>query len=229
MASAVHVDIPLPEAQRMADMFGIQGDLLICLDCCKGYLARLQRQFQGEEDARLTTECLVTTAFTKYGRCFKGGVRKGVEKELLSSLNDEDLEVHELIINIRDKHVSHSVNSFETPQVCVWLRGGDDDRQVTNVNVSIHGVMGPDADIFVNWMILLEKQLEWLRTESQKESKRLKTIVEKRYSLDELYDRIGKGSAPTIRIGDIPKTRKRWAKHAPNKARHSSPDRPESK
>jgi len=222
MASAVHVDVPLPEAQRMADIFGIEQDLRICLKCCRGYLARLQREFQGEESAVLTTECLVTTAFTKYGRCFKGGVRKGVEKELLKSLTSEDLEVHELVINIRDKHVSHSVNSFETPQVCVWLRGGEDDRKVTNVNVAIHEVLAPDAGIFVNWTILLEKQLEWLRAESQKESMRLKAIVEERYSLDELYDRIGQGSAPTIRIGDIPKARKRWEKHPPNKPADST-------
>ena len=207
MSAAINVHIELPKGQRMADIDGIRHDLRVCRDCCQKYLALLSKGMKGENDHFLS-EVLVTTAFTKYGRCFKGGVRIKTTKEILDQLTDEDLEVHQVLVDIRDKHVSHSVNEFERSQVSVWLRHESPEREVTNVSIGTTYISAPDAAVFSSWIVLIDKIDKWLHQEFQAESQRLAQLVKDRFTLDELYDKIGKGKRHEVKCKDIPKTRK---------------------
>ncbi len=191
----------------MADIQGIRDDLRTCRECCQKYLAFFSKGVDGEQ-GNFLSELLATTAFTKYGRCFKGGVRDKGAKAVLNQLNHEDLEVHRLIIDIRDKHVSHSVNEFERPQVLVWLRDEPPNREILNVSVGTKYISAVDAAIFSNWIVLIDKIDKWLHTEFQSEAHRLTQLVKDRFTLDELYDRIGKIKKHEVRSGDIHKTRK---------------------
>ena len=199
--------VEFPEAQRLADIQGMLHDLRVCRDCCQKYLALISREDRGEHDHFLS-EVMVTTAFTKYGRCFKGGVRVKTRNEALKQLSEEDLEVHQIIIDIRDKHVSHSVNEFERPRAMVSLRGDSPERELTGVSIGTTYIMAPDAVVFHNWIVLIDRLGDWLREESKKESRRLTEIAKERFSLDELYDRIGEGKRHEVRFRDIPRTRK---------------------
>ena len=130
------------------------------------------------------------------------------EKEILNQLDDEGLKTHQLVIDIRDKHVSHSVNEFEHHRASVWLSHESPDRKVTNVSIGTTYITAPDPFVFQNWILLIDKIDKWLHAETLTESNRLTEIVKDRFTLDELYDRVGQGKPHEVEFKDVARTRK---------------------
>ena len=79
MAVYGYVNISLPEAKKLADLYGISNDLEACRNYCKVYLDERTKLLQGTGAVK-HLECFSTYVFVKYGRCFKGGVRKETER-----------------------------------------------------------------------------------------------------------------------------------------------------
>jgi hypothetical protein len=198
--------ISLPEGQRLGDLFGISNDLLACRDyilvykslCLAGH-SLLNHQL---------TDCVVTTIFIRYGRCFGTGVRSKTQKALKHVMDFDDLKEHQLAIDFRDKHFAHSINRCESPEITVWLTADTSERAVTSVSVASANILSPDMFVFDNLLLLIDKLRTWAISEQKSESKRLLPLVKERFPLDSLYSMVGSSKRKPMRYGDVSKSRK---------------------
>jgi len=188
MATYSYVNLELPEAGRYFDLTGIAFDLGQSKDYCEKYVHLMARIASPEPvPERDFLECISTLAIVKYGRCFKGGVRRKTEKELSQNIPKDKIEFHQHVLDVRDKHIAHSVNEFERCRVRVWLNPEEKGRKVNNVNIELHGLIAPGPEFFARLSQLIDMHLAWIKAEKKQESAKLKELVEERFSLEELY------------------------------------------
>jgi hypothetical protein len=183
-ARSVYVDFP--EAARLADLQSISYDLLRSRDYVQKYLDIASANFRTNDSSHI--DCFTAFAFILYGRCFKGGVRRTTERGLLSAMNEEDRQIHKLIIDLRDKHYAHSVNEMEQHKASIWLNPEEHGRKITSVSIGSHYTIAPDVAFMTNMVILIDRIRAWVITEQKIESKRLKEIAEERFPIDMLYE-----------------------------------------
>lgn len=107
------VEVTLPEAEVLADLYGIVFDLEATTRLC----AKAIELGQPIQHDYLIVEGLVAAAVVRYCRCFPSRARLGLRREDLAELDDEDLQTHNYFKNLRDKFVAHSVNPFEETYV----------------------------------------------------------------------------------------------------------------
>jgi hypothetical protein len=186
MAYYTYVNIRLPEAKRLSDLFGVHFDLLWCRDYCDKYLEAYANIEQRSSESR-HLECFSVYIFVKYGRCFKGGIRSTSIEQFLATLAPEDRELHQLVINIRDKYIAHSVNDLESHKVRVWLNPEEEGRKINDVNIEGHYLAGPDPELFEKLKQLIDKILSWISAEQKQEREKLVQLVGQRFELDKLY------------------------------------------
>lgn len=206
MPSLRHIHLEFPEAKRLADLSGMEWDLKACVSYCEALL-------RGEgNDADLARELTKTTslsisAFISYGRCFKGGVRRETELQLGAGITDADRPSHEELIAIRDKFVAHSVNDLEHHRARVWLYPEGGREGVFGVTVeSLYEAVLPSRT-YEQLIQLCQKHLQWIETEMNNESAKLKDILLQRYSLEQLYA-MGPKRTPPIDPAKVFKPRK---------------------
>lgn len=208
MATYSYANIELPEAKRYFDLTGIENDLQSCSYYCEKYINVMEHIASPDPlTDREHLECIATFAFVKYGRCFKGGVRSSTEKELSQQIAEKDLELHKHALDIRDKHISHSINEFENHRLRVWLNPKERGRKVNNVNIESHRLVAPSPEFFTRLTALIETHLTWIKTEQKKESAALKELVTERYTLDELY-KLSPETPPEMEMKNVGKARK---------------------
>jgi hypothetical protein len=205
MARAQYVAVPLPEGRRLGDLFGIDEDLLACHDYIGLYKSLCEAK-RSHANFQLM-DCVVTTIFIRYGRCFGSGVRSRTHRELKQVLEPVDFPTHQLAIDLRDKHFAHSVNAFETPEITVSLAMDSPERAVTSVSVGSRSVF-PDMFVFDNLIVLINKLRTWVLSEQKAECARLLPLINERYSTDELYELINTSKPRQIRYSDVGKPRK---------------------
>jgi hypothetical protein len=182
----VNVHLPSPNAKRLADLCGIANDLQSCRAYCEEYVKTFASILKPTHDVRhLESFCM--HVFVKYGRCFCGGVRTEVAKRALSSLSPEDKTFHQLVMDVRNKHVAHSVNNFESHKLRVWLNPEEKGRNINGVSIETDYFVAPECQFFERLMSLIDKLLSWISTEQKREEKMLIGLVGDHYSLDELY------------------------------------------
>lgn len=103
------VEVKLPEAAVLADLYSVRYDLEIATHLSKA---------AGEAGATrshdsLVVEGLVTAALVRYCRCFSTNVRLGLRRVDIENLDSETLAQHDYFKALRDKFVVHSANPFE--------------------------------------------------------------------------------------------------------------------
>ena len=186
MAVYTYVNISLPEAKRLADLYGVAFDLRACLNYCEKYIQVFANIFQSNDETK-HLECFSVYIFVKYGRCFKGGVRRELEDEIRATLSHDDLVLHQFVIDVRDKYIAHSVNDFESHKVRVWLNPEERGRKINNVNIESDYLVGPEPELFERLKCLIDKLLVWIEAEKKREEERLIRVVGQRYELNDLY------------------------------------------
>ena len=107
------VEVNLPEAEVLADLYSIVFDLEAAAYLCNKAV-ELDRPQQHDS---LLVEGLVAAAVIRYGRCFSTGARLGLCREDIAELKGDELETHDYFKALRDKFVAHSVNPFEETYV----------------------------------------------------------------------------------------------------------------
>ena len=123
--------LSVPGAARLASLAGLKSDLEQVVDCCDRMIDRyagphLKKSpfdivgFTTHVDF-LDWEALSAAACIAYARCFVSGVRQSLDAELLALAEQELRETHDFTINLRNKHIAHSVNSFEENSVTVQI------------------------------------------------------------------------------------------------------------
>jgi len=200
MATIRYVNVIIPEAERLSSLGGISHDLEACI-------ASVRRLLADRLSDLVLSDALYTHALIRYACCFKGGIRVVKAADLTSSLSSEELTNHSFFLDYRDKHIAHSVNAFEYHQLSVWLSPEERGRGVSSVSLGSHYVMLPAADVLLRLQTLAEKMLRWVESEIATERLRFQTLVEERFSLDDLYSR-ETATPPEVALEDVARRRK---------------------
>lgn len=122
---------PIPAAARFASLAGIRSDLQQVITYCDRMIERYAGPHLKKtlfDIVGFTTpldfvdwEALSTAACISYARCFSSGVRQSLDSDLLNTADIELKTLHNFVVNFRDKHIAHSVNSFEENLVTVHI------------------------------------------------------------------------------------------------------------
>jgi len=189
MADYTYVNISLPEAKRLADLYGVAIDLRACHDYCEKYLQVFSNILQPTDETKhlKRLECFSVHIFIKYGRCFKSGVRNKLAEEIRATLSSDDLDLDQEVIKVRDEYIAHSVNDFESHKVRVWLNPEEEGRKINNVNIESHYLVSPEPKLFERLKHFIDKLLLWIETEKKREEERLIQIVGEKHTLNYLY------------------------------------------
>lgn len=127
------------ETRRLADMAGVHMDLRTVTGTC----AQLGRKLEREGEQRLdmlVAEAMQSHALIRYGRCFRGGVRTAffIPADWIEELPAELRQAHFDILDLRDKHIAHSVNDWELNVPVARVRVDRDTGAVTVGSVSVN-------------------------------------------------------------------------------------------
>jgi hypothetical protein len=91
------------------------------------------------------SKALIFSGVVAYARPFKTGVREvKLDPETFSALAAFNIELHQFLIAVRDKHVAHSVNEFESCEAVAAVIGTPQAgwRDGSGVGVAITQVIG---------------------------------------------------------------------------------------
>src|SRR3989344_1163128 len=132
------VEVTLPEAELLADLYGIVFDLNRAAKLCS---KAVEFSKFPDRDYELI-EGLVAAAIVRYFRCFSKGVRCWLHPKDIENLGKDLLEDHDYFKAIRDKYVAHSVNPFEETFVTASASERDGVKfPIRSVNPGHHRVM----------------------------------------------------------------------------------------
>jgi hypothetical protein len=171
----------------------------------------------------LISRALIHSAVTAYARPFKTGVREiQLRPDFFSPLGSSfDAELHDYLIDVRDKHVAHSVNEFErfeattlmvgTPDGTSWRVAGMGLTSLNSIGLSLRLVEAA-----------IEQISRMLRVLDQKIDEDRKALYEEERSR---FARDGKWEiAPAFHLPDRKNVAKR-RQRSPSPA-HAGPPRP---
>jgi len=123
--AAVH--IKHPNAEYLADLYGIENDLTISEECCHK-VDKIGDPYSPHNSFLI--EALITTAIIKYIRCFPSNSRAGLSRKFIEKLNDSNLiELHDYYKALRDKYISHAVNPLDDSYATASIEIIDKDKK----------------------------------------------------------------------------------------------------
>ena len=101
-----------PDAQEYAEAASVAEDLRFAIDA----LTDLRARFAAAEEIKgVVASSLWRAAVVSYARCFTGGVRHAyrIDAARMPEAGDGADMFHRWLLDMRDKHVAHSVNAME--------------------------------------------------------------------------------------------------------------------
>jgi len=133
--AVIDVKLTGPEADRLADMAGVHQDLRMVAATA----AQLSRRLQAKAPDMHVLEAMHDLAIIRYGRCYKSGVRDAfpIPQKWIGALSGQLRQAHRDFLDLRDKHIAHSVNDWEvnTPVARVHVDEKTNDVTVKAVHV----------------------------------------------------------------------------------------------
>lgn len=108
--SIVPAKLSSSAARTFAALHLILGDLEFAEECLKA-----ADKLGIPDNSNLHSKALIFSGVVAYARCFKSGVRehKLIPGDLTAKGAPFDHDIHHYLVDLRDKHVAHSVNDFE--------------------------------------------------------------------------------------------------------------------
>lgn len=128
------VEVDFEEAKTLANYTLIFQDLGLTVDALK----RLRQLLKNGSKDRVLIESYWTAALISYCRCFTSGKRLSLSEDIFRNkeLKGDPLGCHRYYINLRNKHVAHSVNLFEQVAIDLQLSSPKNKkREVLGVSV----------------------------------------------------------------------------------------------
>lgn len=193
MAHHRYVDFDIDQAKALADLNGVKFDL-------QGVIELSDEISSIINDASFNStvlDALCSALVVKYFRCFGFGVRGKLDIENITSLTEDEVQLHKLLKNLRDKHIVHSVNSFEENYVVAYLNPEERGKKINSISVQHHRMIA-----------LSEYDIDFIKRISSKILTEIKVMIEseKKYILElarkEDIDEMYKREAKTIIPGD---------------------------
>jgi hypothetical protein len=169
MKKAQNFRFPVPEAAGLASLVGIDQDLLGVLDYCKVLDDR-----QLEDWNHVEWDAISSAIVVRYARCFAQGVRGRLEGSLLSDAPDELREAHDFFIEMRNKHVAHSVNAFEENEVCLSIGDGFVSSEEIDFVGSTHGRV---SGLSFGGPALMRRLVNWVRERVEEEKTKERAAI----------------------------------------------------
>lgn len=174
MVTHTWVDLRIPEARLLADLHGIASDL----QRAQEFGRLLLEQLRSPSPQWHLLEPLSIALAVAYARAFSGGVRHYLSEADLSTLTDEQREIHSFIKAYRDKHIAHSVNEFEENVARAnYCLERVQDEGITAIGYGggrLASLSGIQAEQVVSLAVTLEGQV---RSQIESEAARLLIIV----------------------------------------------------
>ena len=123
-----------PAAREVADLLAMQQDLTFVWEACD-LLLDMPTDDPGLQ--ALLTRALWSSALIAYARCFATGKRLGLNDNDVRRVpnGDEALKFHRKMLDLRNKHIAHSVNPLELIKIGVMVGtlSRDDKEGVTGL------------------------------------------------------------------------------------------------
>jgi hypothetical protein len=164
MADYTGYRFPVPEAARLASLGGIEQDL-------RGVIAYCDLLVERSEITKLNFfewEAFSSAAVIRYARCFSSGVRDYLAHDLLDSADLELQQAHRFFMDLRSKHVAHSVNPFEENDVTLQIAAHfQSSQEICAVNTA----HGRRIGLSFGAPDLLKRLAEWLLRKVKEEMK----------------------------------------------------------
>lgn len=193
-----------PETHRLADMAGVHTDLRTVAATCAQLGRRLEREHEERRDW-LVADAMQSHALIRYGRCFRGGVRTEflIPQAWIDGLAPELRQAHFDFLDLRDKHIAHSVNDWELNVPVARVRIDQETGAVTvgGVSVTQHRVLMPASESIDTLWRLAKTLADRVEQEMKAEQAKLLEVA-KAIPVEELKRRIREDPA------DIPGMRK---------------------
>jgi hypothetical protein len=174
------------KAKKLADYAAILLDLKFCIACCDRTIEVLEAK---SEDVVLL-RAMWTAALVSYARCFATGVRYGLTPGIFDHFQGEPQAAHNYYLQLRNKHIAHSVNPFEQIVVGAVLSPKDAQERSVEGIATLLGVNLSDSVESVGQLRTLAravgKHVNMLREQLQAE------VLEetKAVPIDDLYNRV---------------------------------------
>ncbi len=121
--------VDFAEARTLADLEGLKQDLIAVAETCN----RLADLLKIDSKDHILVEALWTSALIRYVRCFAEGKRYGLRESIFDGLNGDPIGTHRLFIDVRNKHIAHSVNPLEQTHVGLVLERPERGKKVIGV------------------------------------------------------------------------------------------------
>ncbi len=166
---------------RLPDIEGLRNDMWAARDLAQRLTSALE---SGASDYTLL-EAWETAAIVRYCRSFTTGKRERLKPQDNPSLLAEDIALHERLCLIRDKHIAHPVNQFETHSVYVGFCATSEPPRVTAISSGTMSGLTLSLPVVSALSELCTKWIVWLQQEAERESASL-LVLAQRLSGEEL-------------------------------------------
>ncbi len=177
------VDFSVERAQTLADLTGVERDLVATIEMCDRTLS----EYAKPTPEMILIESLCAAAIIRYGRTFSSGVRAGVPFGVIEKLDRDSQAAHKYFKDLRDKWAAHSVNSFEENRVVAYLTPEEHGvKKVACVTVQQNRVSGLGGREINKLKELCEKVLRSISVIIEEEAETLLNYAQS-LPVDELY------------------------------------------
>lgn len=211
MATYTLVEIEIPEAEALSDLYGIEFDLNSVEELCT---KAIESSKSNPRDYYLE-DIFVSYAIIRYGRCFTKGTRIWLNDNDVKNIDPFLLERHHHYMQLRNKYIAHSVNAFEEVYVNTSVNKEGERLPIKYVSPGSTRTLLP-AELAKDLQDLSSTIKNEITTRIGVEKQKLLDIVNKSY-LDSIYEgqlhssKINLRNVHTSRVRKSPIMRK--AKH----------------
>jgi hypothetical protein len=152
-------------ATRYVCLYMVQKDFEFARECFK------ESQAYGMPDGdNLHSKAFIYSAVVAYARCFMSGVRQlMLTPQSFDGMTTPafDLKTHQFLMDVRNKHVAHSVNEFENCRVVAHVIGNNEKgwRDGTAIGVADTRVIGLSGEIVENAIAHIEAIIVYMESQ----------------------------------------------------------------
>lgn len=176
--------VEFEEAKAAADLMSIFQDLGFTINA----LDRLSKLVSSDDEDPVLARSFWTAALVAYARCFATGKRFGLSRALFGDI-EGGAEAHQLYIELRNKHVAHSVNPFEQVVAGLILSPPESsDRRVEGILGLSQSLLHLDLEGIRNLRRLALIALKYVE-KLGRDYQEMALEIAKTMPLDDLYDR----------------------------------------
>ena len=182
-------------ASKLSDLDSLVRDVTFARRCVKTYLEWIRPESPWDETGGIIRAALWSAAVISYRRAFSAGKALGqsqasrlrVPDDWTKSLNQDQLDAHEQVLTIANKHVAHRVGDHEVAGVRALLMPPPEPREVVGIVSALGHVSEPVNHLpepFIQVCDVLIEKISGMRNELAN------TTLERlrQQDVDRLYD-----------------------------------------